>query len=94
MSYTYASYWQQRIVEPFSCVLNAYTRLLALSVPDTPAASDAGVISCFTDSLKARFGAKQQPKRKEGRRVWPTTLRFVWAPEFGEIRRKSITKRC
>lgn len=30
MSYTYASYWQQRIVEPFSCVLNAYTRLLVL----------------------------------------------------------------
>ncbi|MEG6350539.1 inovirus Gp2 family protein [Enterobacter hormaechei] len=92
MSYTYDPFWQQRIADTFSCALNAYTRLLALRVdlrlPDTPAATDAAVISRFTDSLKARIDALQARQRREGKRVWPTTLRFVWAREFGEIKGK------
>jgi hypothetical protein len=98
MSYTYDPFWQQRIADTFSCALNAYTRLLALRVdlrlPDTPAASDTAVISRFTDSLKARITALQARQRREGKRVWPTTLRFVWAREFGEIKGRSITTRC
>ena len=78
MSYTYDPYWQQRIADTFSCALNAYTRLLALRVdlrlPDTPAATDAAVISRFTDSLKARIDALQTRQRREGKRVWPTSL--------------------
>jgi hypothetical protein len=46
------------------------------------------VISRFTDSLKARITALQARQRREGKRVWPTTLRFVWAREFGEIKGK------
>ena len=92
MSYTYDPFWQQRIADTFSCALNAYTRLLALRVdlrlPDTPAASDAAVISRFTDSLKARIAALQARQCREGKRVWPTTLRFFWAREFGEIKGK------
>lgn len=92
MSYTYDSFWQQRIADTFSFALNAYSRVMALRVdlrlPDTPAATDAAVISRFTDSLKARIDALQARQRREGKRVWPTTLRFVWAREFGEIKGK------
>ncbi|MCE1613515.1 MULTISPECIES: inovirus Gp2 family protein [Enterobacter] len=92
MSYTCDPFWQQRIADTFHCALNAYTRVLALRVdlrlPDTPSASDAAVISRFTDSLKARIAALQARQRREGKRVWPTTLRFVWAREFGEIKGK------
>lgn len=87
MSNTYNPYWQQRITETFHSALNAYTRVLALRVdlrlPDTPAASDAAVISRFTDSLKARINAYQHRKSRAGKRIWPTTLRFIWAREFG-----------
>lgn len=92
MSYTYHSHWQQRIADTFHCALNAYTRVLALRVdlrlPDTPAATDAAVISRFTDSLKARIDAYFQRHRREGKRIWSTTLRFIWAREFGEIKGK------
>ncbi|PWI77166.1 inovirus Gp2 family protein, partial [Enterobacter sp. CGMCC 5087] len=67
MSYTYHSHWHQRIADTFNCALNAYTRVLALRVdlrlPDSPAATDAAVISRFTDSLKARIDAYFQRKR-------------------------------
>ncbi|WP_049190477.1 YagK/YfjJ domain-containing protein, partial [Serratia marcescens] len=89
---TYHPYWQQRITETFNCALSAYTRVLALRVdlrlPDTAAATDAAVISRFIDALKARIAALQTRQRREGKRVWPTTLRFVWAREFGEIKGK------
>ncbi|ULH10514.1 inovirus Gp2 family protein [Serratia marcescens] len=92
MSYTYDPYWQQRIADTFNCALNAYTRVLALRVdlrlPDTPAATDAAVISRFTDSLKARIDAYFRRQRRDEKRIWPTTLRFVWAREFGEIKGK------
>ncbi|MBH3037984.1 inovirus Gp2 family protein [Serratia marcescens] len=92
MSYTYHPNWQQRIAETFDCALNAYDRVLALRVdlrlPDTPAATDAAVISRFTDALKARFNAYFQRRRREDKRIWPTTLRYVWAREFGEIKGK------
>lgn len=92
MSYTYNPYWQQRIADTFNCALNAYPRLLAMRVdlrlPDTPAAADAAVISRFTDALKARIDAYFQRHLREGKRIWPTTLRFVWAREFGEIKGK------
>ncbi|WP_439413123.1 inovirus Gp2 family protein [Enterobacter ludwigii] len=92
MSYTCDPYWQQRIADTFSCALNAYNRVLALRVdlrlPDVPAATDAAVISRFTDSLKARFSAYFRRQRREEKRIWPTTLRFIWAREFGEIKGK------
>ncbi|WP_249441206.1 YagK/YfjJ domain-containing protein, partial [Escherichia coli] len=67
-------------------------RLTALRVdlrfPDVPAATDAAVISRFINALKARIDAYQKRKHREGKRVHPTTLHYVWAREFGECKGK------
>lgn len=72
--------------------LNVHPRLTALRVdlrlPDVPAATDAAVISRFINALKARIDAYQKRKHREGKRVHPTTLHYVWAREFGECKGK------
>ena len=82
-------FWQQRIADTFQNALNDYTRVLMLRVdlrfPDAPAVTDAAVISRFTESLKAKITASQQRKKGEGKRVHSTTLRYIWAREYGEI---------
>ena len=92
MNHTYNPYWQQRIADTFGCALKTHTRVLALRVdlrlPDCPAATDAAVISRFPASLKARIDALQLRKQREGKRIWPTTLHYVWAREFGELNGK------
>ncbi|WAT07370.1 inovirus Gp2 family protein [Rouxiella badensis] len=92
MTHTYNTYWQKRIADTFSCALKAHKRVLALRVdlrlPDCPAATDAAVISRFTASLKARIEAIQSRKQREGKRIWPTTLHYAWAREFGELNGK------
>lgn len=92
MNHTYNPYWQQRIADTFNCALATYTRVLALRVdlrlPNCPAATDAAVISRFIGSLNARIDARQRRKQREGKRIWATTLRFVWAREFGELNGK------
>ncbi|EAO1479309.1 inovirus Gp2 family protein [Salmonella enterica subsp. enterica serovar Java] len=88
MNHTYHFYWQQRIADTFQNTLDAYPRVLMLRVdlrfPDCPAATDAAVISRFTDSLKAKIDAYIKRKQHEGKRVHATTLRYVWVREFGE----------
>ncbi|EHS5635811.1 TPA: inovirus-type Gp2 protein, partial [Escherichia coli] len=49
---------------------------------------DAAVISRFINALKARIDAYQKRKHREGKRVHPTTLHYVWAREFGECKGK------
>ena len=92
MTYKYNPFWQQRIREMVLCALNVHPRLTALRVdlrlPDVPAATDAAVISRFINALKARIDAYQKRKRREGKRVHPTTLHYVWAREFGECKGK------
>lgn len=92
MNHTYNPYWQQRIADTFDNALRAHKRVLALRtdlrLPKYPAATDAAVISRFTASLKARIEALQLRKQREGKRIWPTTLHYVWAREFGELNRK------
>ncbi len=92
MKHTYNPYWQQRIADTFDCALKTHTRVLALRVdlrlPDGPAATDAAVISRFPASLKARIEALQLRKQREGKRIWPTTLRYAWSREFGELNGK------
>lgn len=87
MNYTINSFWQQRITDTFLNALKAYPRILMLRVdlrtPDTPAATDAAVISRFTDSLKSKIYADQQRKKRSGIRVHATTLRYIWAREYG-----------
>lgn len=92
MNPTFNPLWQQRINDTFLNALDAYARVLMLRVdlrlPDAPAATDAAVISRFTDALKARITAYQQRKQREGKRVHPTTLRFAWAREYGPVNGK------
>lgn len=88
MNQSVNSFWQQRITDTFQNALGAYARTLMLRVdlriPDCPADTDAAVISRFTASLKAKIDAYIQRKKQEGKRVHHTTLRFIWAREFGE----------
>ncbi|ELI5576369.1 inovirus Gp2 family protein [Escherichia coli] len=92
MTYKYNPFWQQRIRETVRHALNVHPRLAALRVdlrlPDVPAATDAAVISRFINALKARIDAYQKRKRREGKRVHPTTLHYAWAREFGVLRGK------
>lgn len=87
MKYTFNSFWQQRITDTFHNALKAYPRVLMLRVdlrtPDVPAATDAAVISRFTDSLKSKIYTEQQRKQRIGKRVHATTLRYIWAKEYG-----------
>ncbi|GJH97554.1 hypothetical protein ECZC10_54020 [Escherichia coli] len=92
MTYEYNPFWQQRIRETVLRALDVHPRLTALRVdlrlPDVPAATDAAVISRFINALKARIDAYQKRKRREGKRVHPTTLHYAWAREFGVLRGK------
>ncbi len=92
MTYKYNPFWQQRIRETVRHALDVHPRLTALRVdlrlPDVPAATDAAVISRFINALKARIDAYQKRKHREGKRVHPTTLHYVWAREFGECKGK------
>ncbi len=81
MTYKYNPFWQQRIRETVRHALNVHPRLTAL-------ATDAAVISRFINALKARIDAYQKRKHREGKRVHPTTLHYVWAREFGECKGK------
>ncbi len=45
-------------------------------------------VSRFINALKARIDAYQKRKHREGKRVHPTTLHYVWAREFGECKGK------
>lgn len=87
MNHNLNPFWQQRITDTFLNALKAYPRVLMLRVDlrtaDIPAATDAAVISRFTDSLKSKIYAYQQRKQKEGKRVHATTLRYIWAREYG-----------
>lgn len=87
MRYTYNTYWQKRINETLMTALDAHPRVLMLRVdlrtPNNQNSIDSAVISRFIDSLKAKIHACQQRKIKEGKRVHSTSLRYIWAREFG-----------
>lgn len=92
MNYTYHTSWNKRILDTFKNALNDYPRVFMLRVdlrlPNIPAATDSSVISRFTESLKAKIAACQKRKRREDKRVHHTTLRYIWAKEYGEINGK------
>lgn len=92
MIHKYNSFWQKRIRETVQQALAVHPRLTALQVdlllPEHPAETDAAVISRFVNALKARIYAYQKRRRREGKRVHPTTLHYAWAREFGERKGK------
>ena len=61
---------------------------LRLPAYDVVAATDAGVISRFIDSLKAKIAADLHRKQKKGIRVHPCTLRYIWVREFDKKENK------
>lgn len=88
MTYNYNPYWERCISETFTNALNKHPRIISIRVdlrlPNISADTDAAVISRFIESLKAKIDAYQQRKVNVGQRIWPTSLHYVWAREFGE----------
>lgn len=65
--------------------LNEYPRLSAfrfdLRFPCYRPESDSAVITRFTESLKARIEASEARRRRSGRRVHSSRVRFIWVKE-------------
>ncbi|EBF8311780.1 inovirus Gp2 family protein [Salmonella enterica subsp. enterica serovar Tamberma] len=47
-------------------------------------ANTEDAISRFTRSLKAKLSADTQRKQREGKRVYPNTLRYAWVREYSQ----------
>ncbi|PHI28277.1 inovirus Gp2 family protein [Budvicia aquatica] len=90
----YNLHYLKQIEATLHRALSEHPRTFALRVdlrlPDTEviAATDAAVISRFTESLKAKVVADLNKKQREGKRVHPCTLRYVWAREFNQVGKK------
>ena len=52
-----------------------------MNLPDSPMAYDTNVITKFIKSLNAKIANDKAYKQREGKRVHPCTLRYVWAKE-------------
>lgn len=92
MSYAYHLPWLQKIADTIKKSLNEYPRTVMLRVdlrfPDIPSKDDDAAISRFIDSIKARIKANQRKKKKQGKRVHETKLRYVWVKEYGKAKNK------
>ncbi|MFG0576518.1 inovirus Gp2 family protein [Shewanella sp. yb_14] len=55
-----------------------------LNFMDSPTFYDSSVISKFFRSLDAKIGHDRERKRRDGKRVHPCTLRYIWAKERAE----------
>jgi hypothetical protein len=78
----------QRSKETISKALDCHLRTFALRVdlrlPDELASIDPAVISRFIASLRAKIKSDLKRKEREGKRVHPCTLRFLWVREFNQ----------
>lgn len=68
-------------------MLDDHTRVFALRVdlhiPDNDYIDRHRLISRFIGSLKAQLKASERQRSKQGTRIYPNTLRYVWAKEYG-----------
>ena len=68
-------------------MLDDYTRVFALRVelhiPDNEFINHHRLMTRFIDSLKAQLKAHERKRSKQGTRIHPNTLRYVWAKETG-----------
>lgn len=87
----YNQYHINRIHETLQSSLREYPRTFILNIilrfPDANYESykaDHTVITRFIESLKSQIKYTQKRKVKQGKRVHPCNLRYVWAREFGE----------
>ncbi len=78
-----------KIIDVIQAALKEHPRTFALRVDlrlpdDIFARTDPALISRFIDSLKAKLKADLTKKESEGKRVHPSTLRYVWVREFNQ----------
>ena len=52
-----------------------------VNIPDSPIVHDSNVITKFFKSLKAKIDHDRDVKRREGKRVHPCNMRYVWIKE-------------
>lgn len=68
-------------------MLADYTRVFALRidlrVPDSEYIDRYRLMTRFISSLKAQLKASEHRRKKQGTRIHPNTLRYVWAKEYG-----------
>lgn len=62
----------------------AQEQYLCQDMPRVFADTDPAVITRFIASLDAKISAAQNRKRKEGKRVHPCTLRYIWVKEYSQ----------
>lgn len=74
-----------RIDVTLSAALREYSRVCAirfdLRFPSNYFSQDSSVISRFMESLSSRLEAEELRKRREGERVYPCRLRYMWVRE-------------
>ncbi|WP_434939696.1 inovirus Gp2 family protein [Shewanella sp. HL-SH8] len=81
----------EAILNTFQAALNEHPRTFmvrfdlhlprVMSIPDSPLQFESNVISKFFKSLDAKIDNDREFKRREGKRVHPCQLRYVWARE-------------
>ncbi|SGZ08030.1 Putative uncharacterized protein [Moritella viscosa] len=68
-------------------MLDDHTRVFALRVdlhvPDCELINRCKLMSRFIGSLKAQLKASEGKRSKQGTRIYPNTLRYVWGKEYG-----------
>lgn len=85
----------KRIHETLQRCLHEYPRTFVLRIdlrlPDENYAEyleDSTLMTRFMESLKSQIRFTQKRKVKQGKRVHPSKVRYVWAREFGEEKGK------
>lgn len=93
----HVSAWRDRMVDILDDASNEFNRIMALRVDlhypkildngDTVCCfpnQKPGEISRFINSLKARLSAHEYRRAQNGTRIYPNTLREIWAKEFSK----------
>ncbi|MDD9340671.1 MAG: inovirus Gp2 family protein [Providencia heimbachae] len=91
----YNSYYQDYITETLDCALKAYPRITVIRVDlhfpvmdeygDMPTCfpnTEGSPISRFIDSLNAKLKHDQHRKTRQGKRIYPNRLRYLWVREL------------
>ncbi|AKH63398.1 MULTISPECIES: inovirus Gp2 family protein [Photorhabdus] len=84
------AHYMKRLEEITRYAMEDYARVLAfrvdlrLPVDNQHKGYDSTVITRFIASLKAQIAAYLNKRRREGKRIYPCKLRYVWVKEFGE----------
>lgn len=77
----------QTIMLSLLCSPRTFAFRVDLRLPENFPVTDTAVISRFFASLKAQLDAADVKNEREGRRVHPHNLRYVWVREVGEFGR-------